>query len=80
MAQQQQFNFFSWVRDGIKQAVLLGVSDAVEQIGSPMDGDELNNQLGEALAITGGGRGRGGSKRKRLGRTLKDIDTATEEN
>ncbi len=75
MAGQNPFNFFAWIRDGVKQAVLVGVSDAVDQIGAPLDNDEANERLQEALTpalevaptkATG--------KRKRLGRTLKDID------
>ena len=74
-----QFNFFSWVRDGVKQAVLLGVSDAVESIGTPVDGDELNERLQEALQPKlGTATGSSPLKRKRLGRTLKDIDETTE--
>ena len=33
------FNFFNWIRDGVKKSVLLGVSDAVDEIGVP-DGDK----------------------------------------
>ncbi len=71
-----QFNFFSFVREGIKHSILLGVSDAVEAIGTPGDTDELNQRLSEALqpaigAATSGGRT---TKRKRLGRTLKEIE------
>lgn len=28
-------NFYTWIRDGVRRAVLLGVSDAIEQIGTP---------------------------------------------
>ncbi|MEC8555404.1 MAG: hypothetical protein VXZ82_10410 [Planctomycetota bacterium] len=75
-------NFFSWLRDGVKQSVLLGVSDAVEQLGAPSE-EELHPSVagflktdGSAAAsprLTGSGtkttRGR-----KRLGKSLKDID------
>ncbi len=75
-----QFNFFTWIREGIKHAILLGVSDAVETLGTPMNGDVLNERLTEALQpamVTAATSGRSGgtSKRKRLGRSLKDIDT-----
>lgn len=76
-----QFNFFTWVREGIKQAILLGVSDAVEHLGTPIDGDELNQRLAEALQPTiGSSSARSGSssRRKRLGRTLKDIESSKE--
>ena len=38
-------NFFSWVRDGVRQAVLLGVSDAVGDIGTPPEGDDIGQRL-----------------------------------
>lgn len=44
-----QFNFFQWVREGVKQSVLLGVSDAVDEIGTLQHSDELNQQLRSAL-------------------------------
>ena len=75
-------NFFSWLRDGVKQSVLLGVSDAIEDLGSPADTDQLHpgvaallarddgSAAGDAKRITAGTtRGR-----KRLGKSLKDID------
>ncbi|PQO44486.1 hypothetical protein [Blastopirellula marina] len=78
------FNFFEWMRNGVKSAVLLGVSDAVEEIGMPTetDGSE-NNMLSfmqnaksqQAISKSSGSSGssRSGS-RKRLGRSLKDIE------
>jgi hypothetical protein len=36
---------YTWIREGVKQAVLLGFSDAVEQIGVPIEGQQLNPQL-----------------------------------
>ena len=36
---------FGWIRDGVKQSVLLGVSDAIDTIGSPDDHHELNPAL-----------------------------------
>ena len=35
-------NFFEWLRDGVRQSVLLGVSDAIEQIGTPADSEEVH--------------------------------------
>ena len=35
--QKTQINFFDWIREGVKQSVLLGVSDAAEQIGVPFE-------------------------------------------
>lgn len=77
-------NFFEWLRDGVRQSVLLGVSDAIEQIGTPADSEEIHpgvaafmqsdktekKQLGAAATASGSS----GGSRKRLGRSLKDID------
>ena len=38
-------NFFSWIREGVRQAVLLGVNDAVEHIGTPPDGNDMGQRL-----------------------------------
>ncbi len=74
-----QFNFFEFVRDGVKQAVLLGVSDAVEHIGTPLNGEEIQDRLNEGMpARLTAGSSRGGSKRKRLGRSLKEIETSVD--
>ncbi len=73
-----QPNFFQWIRDGVKQSVLLGVSDAVDQLGTIPHNEKLNEHLRSALAFDGetgtksGHVGSGTSGRKRLGRSLKD--------
>jgi hypothetical protein len=72
-------NLFTWIRDGVRQSVLLGVSDAVEQLGSPAAADELhpsvsgflNIERNEDSAKPSGRRGNTG--RKRLGKSLKEI-------
>ena len=70
-------NFFEWLRDGVRQSVLLGVSDAIEQIGTPADSDDLHPNVAAMLQGDSGSKpkGRGGT-RKRLGKSLKDMDTA----
>lgn len=80
-------NFFEWIRDGVRQSVLLGVSDAIEQIGAPAESGDLHpgvaafmasekgdkkQAAGNGPAASGGSTGGG---RKRLGRSLKDINT-----
>lgn len=70
-------NFFSWVRDGVRQAVLLGVSDAVGDIGTPPEGDDISQRLLQTIrngqpAITGNR-----SSRKKLGRSLDQIQATT---
>lgn len=75
-------NFFQWLRDGVRQSVVLGVSDAVEQIGIPESDQEVNPGLAAVLGIEGetkpkprGGRRTGtAASRKRLGKTLKDMN------
>ena len=74
-------NFFSWLRDGVRQSVLLGVNDAVEQLGTPATDEELNPALAgflqlhrndrELKKLPGKPSSTGG--RKRLGKSLKDI-------
>ncbi len=75
-------NFFEWLRDGVRQSVLLGVSDAIEQIGSPADSEDLHPNVAALLQGEGAGKATkrvganngGGGNRKRLGRTLKDLN------
>lgn len=74
---------FHWIRESVRRAVLLGFSDAIEQIGTTDDREALSPQLlavmkeGEVQAVEGnggtarGGRGKGSSKR--LGRSLSQI-------
>ncbi len=71
------FNFFNWVRDGVRQSVLLGVSDAVTHLGTPRDGDDVQQRLVSFLQHEGSGtqppRIGGETSRKKLGRTLEQI-------
>ena len=71
-------NFFEWLRDGVRQSVLLGVGDAIDQIGTPADNDELHPNVAALFepnpkSTTRASKGRGGSG-KRLGKSLKDMD------
>lgn len=77
-------NFFSWIREGVRQAVLLGVNDAVEHIGTPPDGNDMSQRLldvvranspAPAVALTAEP-----PKRKRLGRTLEEIQADAAKN
>lgn len=81
-------NVYGWIRDSVRRAVLLGFSDAVEQIGA-LDGNQnLNPQLLACLkpnpAVGGTAAATAtlepetettetGKPRRRLGRTLNDI-------
>lgn len=77
---------FGWIRDGVKQSVLLGVSDAIDTIGSPENANDLNpamlsfaRQLPSKsvnLTVDDAGQRRPPTVagRKRLGRSLRDIE------
>jgi hypothetical protein len=69
-----QYNFFQWIREGVRQSVLLGVSDAMEQIGTPDHGGELHEELRRSLTSTKSSALRSGG-RKRLGKSLKELDS-----
>jgi hypothetical protein len=70
------FNFFTWIREGVKQSVLLGVHDAVEHMGPRPDEDPIGQRLlgflqtAESTTAT---RQIGSPTRKKLGRSLKEI-------
>ena len=77
-------NFFSWIREGVRQAVLHGVSDAVGHMGAPSETDEMPKRLLDiirqndpalaAAATTGAPRVEGASpKPRKLGRSLEQI-------
>jgi hypothetical protein len=70
-------NFFTWVRDGVRQAVLLGVSDAVGDIGTPPEGDDISERLLSALrngqSVIPETRSPDRGSRKKLGRSLEQI-------
>jgi hypothetical protein len=72
-------NLFSWIRDGVREAVLLGVSDAVGDIGTPADGQDIRPQLLQSLranppTIVDASHER--PTRKKLGRSLEQIQAA----
>lgn len=82
------FNFFNWLREGVRQAVLMGVTDAVENLGTPHEDDQVSHRLLEMLQ-QGGPAGTpkrladpaagvsNPAKRKKLGRTLEEIQAST---
>ena len=72
-------NFFTWIREGVKQSVMLGVADAVEHLGAPPEGDKSSEKLlsflrDDTSSSTTAAKGRKGQPR-RLGRSLRDIET-----
>ena len=74
-----RISFFDWIREGVRQSVLLGLSDAATEIGSAKEAEVLNQHL---LATIETGRitdetpktGRG--RRRALGRSLSQIADA----
>jgi len=74
------FNFFDWIRDGVKTSVLRGVSEAVEVMGAPPDESSKDKILGflrndndnetPVRRIAGGATSSGV---KKLGRSLNDV-------
>ncbi len=77
-------SFFHWVREGVRQAVVLGFADAIEDVGTRSRdedfGASLAQSLRERLAVsaeptviesTGAGKGR-----RRLGRSLEAMQKA----
>lgn len=81
------FNLFNWIREGVRRSVMLGVADAIETVGSPQSSEELQKSLQGFRSridapmernIVAGNLPQGTTAtgtRKRLGRTLKDIET-----
>jgi hypothetical protein len=71
-------NIFAWIREGVRQSVLAGVSDAIGQMGVAVDGDDLRPRLAEVLRRQAGSATDPGlvtePRPRRLGRSLKDID------
>ena len=77
-------NFFNWLRDGVRQSVLLGVSDAIDTLGTPADEDQLHP--GVAALLRDGDQSSTTTKRvtaakstrsrKRLGKSLKELEPA----
>jgi hypothetical protein len=84
LKEEKRMNFFTWIREGVRQAVLYGVSDAVGDIGTPPNGEDVSQRLLEVIRtspeqetprLTGAP---GLQKRKRLGRTLGEIQATME--
>jgi hypothetical protein len=82
-------NFFNWIRDGVKQSVLLGVSDAIETLGTPADPKSMHPNIAALMKGSEGSTARANvaaapstnnASRKRLGRSLRDIEPAPNTN
>jgi hypothetical protein len=76
-----QFNLFAWIREGVRQSVLMGVTDAIENIGTPVGTEDVTPHLKAMMAPRNldalpslQRTVNEAAPRKRLGRSLKDID------
>ena len=74
------FNFFDWVRNGVKDSVLLGVSDAVNTMGMPPEDSTKDKILGFLKSNADNDapvrrivNGTPTAGTKKLGRSLNDI-------
>ncbi len=77
-------SFFHWVREGVRQAVVLGFADAIEDVGTRSRDEDFGASLAESLRerlaasaeptvieSNGGAKGR-----RRLGRSLEAMQKA----
>ena len=70
-------NFFEWLRDGVRQSVLLGFSDAMEQIGSPPESEQISEKMAAVIGESKKGKTKQSTRsntRKRLGKSLKELE------
>ncbi|MDR2762401.1 MAG: hypothetical protein LBB88_07365 [Planctomycetaceae bacterium] len=82
------FNFFEWIRSGVKQSVLMGVSDAVKIMGTPQDEKTAKEKIMGFLQTESNSNDEINKRRitstisttstKKLGRSITDIQTAKE--
>jgi len=42
-------SFFQWLREGVRQAVVLGLADAVDDVGTRNHGEDLGPALAQSL-------------------------------
>lgn len=86
--ERHSMNFFHWLREGVRHAVVLGIADACDDIGQHAKGDDFGPALAASLreklaaesspAAALPGRAvdasSTGRTRKRLGRSLANPD------
>jgi hypothetical protein len=76
-------SFFHWVREGVREAVVLGFADAVEDIGTRSREEDFGASLAQSLrdrlavktepTVIESAEGKG---RRRLGRSLEAMQKA----
>ena len=76
------FNFFQWIRQGVRHSVISGVHDAVQDLGTPREGDDCQGRLMAFLQDGGASTpaprlASDPSRNKKLGRTLQQIQAST---
>lgn len=84
MKEERQLGLFAWIREGVRRAVVLGFSDAMTEVGTRGEDEDLSPRLAaslrEGLTASADGRTITGtsteSGRKRLGRSLEQLNQA----
>lgn len=73
-----QINLFQWVREGVRQSVLLGVADAVDDLGNPDGNGKFSKSIRDMARENAidAGLVSGTPNRRRLGKSLKEITPA----
>jgi len=81
-------SFFQWVREGVRQAVVLGLADAIDDVGTRSRDEDLGATLAQTLrdrlAVTreptvleappaGVAAAAGTATRRRLGRSIEGL-------
>ena len=77
-------SFFQWLREGVRQAVVLGVADAVEDVGTRVSTEDFGPALAQTLRARLAQRSEptvleqtaAAPARRRLGRSLESLKTA----
>ena len=77
--------FFGWLREGVRRSIVLGFSDAINEIGDRKHDEDLSPQLaahlqeslivdpGERTASLAGATASAPGARKRLGKSLEQL-------
>ncbi|MBS0210542.1 MAG: hypothetical protein JSS27_16480 [Planctomycetes bacterium] len=83
-------NFFAWIREGVRQAVLHGVNDAVGHMGHSTHDPEMSQRVLQAIqqtqaipataTATVATGGASANRRRKLGRSLDQIVNDRNEN
>lgn len=71
-----KLGFFDWIREGVRQSVLLGLADAASHIAAPEEVEQLNERFLatiEQRSIEQQNEQKGSRRRKALGRSLSQI-------